>query len=186
MRFRCAHCKSTADRPSGHVNRARAKGMKLFCSRRCFGLDRRKNKTPAQKREEKRLYDIEYRAKNHDLLKTKKHEYFKRTYDPEKAAIERKKRMPLHVEYCRRPEYKAWKRDYDREYRAKEYGAFAEAYQLTIDLNREIKERTSRHEIKYQNGATNKAQRRRRQGQQEERGRNAAGRRSGYPATHGW
>jgi hypothetical protein len=90
----------------------------------------------------------------------------KRTYDPVKAAVERKKRMPRHVEYCRQPAYKAWKREYDRRYRAAEFGEFAEAYMLAIDLNREIKGRTTNAQIKYENGCTNKSQRREREAHQ--------------------
>jgi hypothetical protein len=40
------------------------------------------------------------------MLKAKKRAYFERTYDPRKAAVERKKRMHLHVAYCREPRYK--------------------------------------------------------------------------------
>lgn len=186
MRYRCAYCGKDADKPAGHVNRARERGLKLYCNRRCSGLGRRKHKTKAQKREEKRLYDIEYRAKNLATILERKKEYHKRTYDPVKAAKARKARMPYHVEYCRRPAYKAKKREYDRKYRAAEFGDFAEAYMLTIDLNREIKGRMTNHEIKYQNGGTNKTQRRKRQAQAEERGRNSRRSGSGDPATHGW
>lgn len=186
MKYRCAHCGKVADKAAGHVNRARERGLKLYCNRECSGLGRRTGKTKAQRVEEKRLYDIAYRAKNLESIKEKKKAYFQRTYDRKAAAEYRKQRMHLHVEYCRRPEYKAWKREYDRKYRANEFGAFAEAYLLTMDLNREIKERTTRHEVKYQNGATNKAQRRKRQAQAEERGRNSRRSGSGNPATHGW
>ncbi len=187
MKYRCAHCGKTADKPAGHVNHARARGLNLYCNRKCSGLGRRQGKTKAQRVEEKRLYDIEYRAKNREMLKAKHHAYHVRTYDPAKAAVERKKQMPRHIEYCRRPEYKRWKKGYDRKYRAKKvYGAFDEAFLLTMDITNEIKERTTRHEVKYQNGATNKTQRRRRQGQQEERSRNATGRRTSDPAAHGW
>jgi len=186
MKFNCVYCGKSTDKPAGHVNRARARGLNLYCGRFCSGLGRRDGKTKEQRKEEKRLYDIEYRAKNLAAIKAKKKAYFQRTYDCKAAAEYRKQRMHLHIEYCRRPEYKAWKREYDRKYRAKEFGAFAEAYLLTMDLNREIKGRTTRHEIKYQNGGTNKAQQRRRQGQQEERSRNAAGRRTSDPAAHGW
>jgi hypothetical protein len=158
MKYRCAHCGKTADKPSGHVNRARENGMKLFCDRRCFGLDRRTEKTKAQRIAEKAAYDAEYRAKNIEMLKAKKREHHKRTYDPVMAAVVRKKRMPLHVEYCRQPGYKAWKREYDRRYRAAEFGEFAEVYMLTIDLNREIKGRMTNEEIKWENGTANKAQ----------------------------
>ena len=187
MRFNCAHCRKSVDRPAGHVNRSRAKGLRLFCGRRCSGLAKRQHKTKAQKKEEKRLYDIEYRAKNVEMLKEKHRAYHKRTYDPVKAAAHRKTRMLYHVEYCRRPEYRQWKKGYDKKYRAKKlYGAFDEAFLLTMDLTNEIKGRMTNHEVKYQNGGTNKAQRRKREGRQEERSRNEAGRRTSDPATHGW
>jgi len=163
MKYRCAHCGKIVDKPSGHVNRARKAGLNLYCNRRCSGFGRRTGKTQAQKREEKRLYDIEYQAKNREKRLAQKREYHKRTYDPVEAAKARKKRMPYHVEYCRRPDYKAWKREYDRRYRAAEFGEFAEAYMLTIDLNREIKGRITNAQVKYQNGCTNKSQRRERE-----------------------
>jgi hypothetical protein len=170
MKYRCAHCGKKADRPSSHVNRAHARGMNLYCGRRCSGLGRRKGKTKAQKQEEKRLYDIDYHAKNRARLLSQKREYHKRTYDTVKAAKARKKRMPQHVEYCRQPWYKEWKREYDARYRASEFGAFADAYRLTLELNREIKRRFSHEEIKYQEGSRNKAQRRKREAGQAERG----------------
>lgn len=187
MKYKCAHCGKAADKAAGHVNRARAAGLNLYCNRRCSGLGRRSGKTKAQKREEKRLYDIVYRAKNREKRKAQKREYHERTYDPVKAAAYRKTRMPYHVEYCRRPDYVKWKKSYDRKYRAKkDFGPFAEAAMVLSDLNLEINGRGNRHEIKYQNGGTNKAQRRKREGRQEERGRNEAGRRTSDPAAHGW
>jgi hypothetical protein len=186
MKIKCAHCGKTSDKPAGAVNRARAAGLRLFCNRRCAGFGRRKGKTQAQRVEEKRLYDQEYRARNLALLKAKKREYFKRTYDPVKAAKVRKKRMPYHVEYCRQPEYRRWKSDYDRRYRAKEFGPFAEAYMLTIDLNRTIKERMTNHEIKWENQTANKAQFRRRDAKAPERSRpRGRNRRAGHSAAHG-
>lgn len=161
----CAHCGKSTDKPAGEVTRARNAGLNLYCNRRCSGLGRRIGKTKAQKREEKRLYDIEYR-KSSPTLKARRRAYHLRTYDPAEAAKARKERMPLHVEYCRRPAYRAWKREYDRRYRATEFGEFAEAYMLTMDLNREIKGRKSNAEIKYENGCTNKSQRREREAHQ--------------------
>ena len=189
MKFRCAHCGKTADKAAGHVNRARERGLNLYCGRRCSGLGRRTGKTKAQRKEEKRLYDIEYRAKNLETIKVKKRAYFQRTYDRKAAAEYRKQRMHLHVEYCRRPEYKAWKREYDRKYRAKEFGAFAEAYMLTIDLNRAIKGVMTNEQIKWENGTANKAQFRKREGKEgQERGRprHRKQRAASHSATHGW
>jgi hypothetical protein len=160
IRYKCAHCGKPAAQPVGAVNRARKIGAKLFCGRKCSGLSHRKNKSKARKRQEKKLYDAAYRRKNRELLKAKKAEYFKRTYNPEAARIERKKRAKAHAEYCRRPEYRKWKREYDRRYRAAEYGPFAEAYMLVIDLNREVKTRMSNYEIRKANKTGNKRQER--------------------------
>jgi len=172
MKIKCAYCGTKSDKPTGEVGRARRAGLNLYCDRKCSGLGRRGDKTSTQKIAEKRLYDIEYRRKNRALLKVTKHAYFVRTYDPAKAAVERKKNMPRHVEYCRRPAYKRWKSEYDRKFRArKNFGPLAEVAMLVADLNREIKERAKNHDIKYQNGATNKTQRREREARQEERSR---------------
>jgi hypothetical protein len=179
MKIKCAHCKKISDKPSGAVNRANAINAPLFCDRRCAGLSRRKNKTKAQRIEEKRVYDAEYRRKNSAMLKTKKAAWHKASYDPETARIERKKRMAFHVEYCRRPSYKLWKREYDRRYRAKEYGPFADAYQLSIELNREIKARMTNYEIRQQNETFGKAQKRARQAGEPQH------RRHNHKATYG-
>lgn len=141
MRVVCAHCGKKADQPAGAVNRARRNGNRLFCGRKCAGLGRRKHKTKARRVEEKRLYDAEYRRKNRAMLKAKKAAYYKANRNPEKERAYRQANMARHVEYCRRPEYKTYKRAYDRQYRASEFGPFAEAYLLAIDLNREIKGR---------------------------------------------
>lgn len=160
---RCTYCGAKRLREAEHVNRARRFGMKLFCNHRCFGLSRRIHKTKAQKVAEKRLYDMEYRRKNRELIKAKKAAHFKATYDPAKAAIERKKNMARHVAYCRRPEYRAWKREYDRRYTAREYGPFAEAYLVLRDLEREIKGRMSKYDRMFANGTLNKRLKRRKE-----------------------
>jgi hypothetical protein len=163
VKFTCAHCEKVGDKPTGEITRARNAGLNLYCDRRCSGLGRRGGKTEAERVEEKRLYDIEYRAQNRAMLKAKKRAYHVRTYDPAEAAIKRKKNMPRHVAYCRRPEYKAKKVVYDRKHRAEKwFGPFAEAAMLATDLNREIKQRMTNHEIKWQNQTSNKSQFRRR------------------------
>jgi hypothetical protein len=155
---RCDYCCQRTEKPAGQVNRARKIGAALYCDRRCASKAKRIPRTKAERIDAKRLYDMAYRAKNRAMLKAKKRAYFQRTYDPVKAARERKKRMHLHVEYCRQPRYKAWKRKYDLKYRASEYGPFAEAYVLAINLNREIKARMSNYEIRLQNETLNKRQ----------------------------
>jgi len=158
--FKCAQCGERVAKPSSAVNRARREGMRLFCDRKCAGLGRRKYKPKAQKIAEKRAYDMEYRRKNAVFIKAHKAAYHQRTYDPVAAAKARAKRMPQHVEYCRRPEYRAWKKKYDRQHNAKAYGPFAEAWMLSVDLNREIKGVMSNAQIKQENGTNNKTLRR--------------------------
>lgn len=162
MRFNCHQCGASADRPTGHVNRSRNKGANLYCGRVCMGIARRVEKDEAQKVAEKAAYDTEYRKLNRAMLKAKKREHFQRTYDPVKAAIERKLRMPRHVEYCRRPEYKAWKREYDRQLRAREYGEFNESFLLLQDLERELDARADWYERATQKDTINKTQKRKR------------------------
>ena len=163
VRYHCAHCGKDAAQSASAVNRARHRGSPLFCGRACFGMSRRKNKSRAQRVAEKREYDLQYRAENRAMLKVKKHEYFERTYDPVKAAVVRKKRMPLHVEYCRRPEYRAYKKTYDRQYRAqKHYGDFAECFLLVMDIRDECLRQMSDYEIRVSKGTINKRQQRKR------------------------
>lgn len=87
----------------------------------------------------KAAYDREYRKNNYDRIKANHAAYFRQTYDPVKAAKERKKRMPQHVEYCRRPKYRAYKKEYDRQRRASRFGEFAEAYTALRALMAEVK-----------------------------------------------
>lgn len=154
---KCAWCRTLVPQKWGAINRALKLGAPIYCDRVCAGLGRRKNLTAAEKKEAKRLYDIDYRARNLKKIKAGKRAHHKKTYDPKAAAVVRKKRMPLHLEYCRRPEYKEYKQAYDQSYRAKKvYGPFAEAFLAQVDLDREIKDRVTGHEIRTANGTLNK------------------------------
>lgn len=163
MKYDCAHCGGEADRPTGHVNRAIKSGNSLYCSRECSGLGRRKGKTKEDRVAEKRAYDMEYRARNLDTIKAKKAAYYQRTHDPIREAEIRKERMPRHIEYCRRPEYREWKKTYDRQYRAvKHYGDYAECFLLVMDIREECLSRMSDYEIRLSNGTLNKSTQRKR------------------------
>ena len=167
--FQCGFCGSLSLKETGHVNRSRKKGAPIYCDRKCAGAARRNHKSAIQKTIEKRDYDKEYRAKNAALLKEKKARYFRKTYDPEAAAIARKKRMPAHIEYCRKPEYRAWKKQYDRKYRAKQlFGEFWESALLTLDIRTEALSRMTDYEIRLQNQTLNKLQTRKRDYEQQQ------------------
>ncbi|MBV8664645.1 MAG: hypothetical protein JO107_16270 [Hyphomicrobiales bacterium] len=161
--FHCGHCGALAYQKSSAVNRARRAGFSLYCNRRCAGLGRRSSKSKAQKVAEKAEYDRAYRKENRAALKVKKAAYFQRTYDPASAAIWRKQRSAQHAEYCRRPEYRIKKREYDLDRRAQEFGEFADSYKLLSGIEAEISERATRYEIMLANGTLNKSQQRRRE-----------------------
>lgn len=159
----CRQCGSKFECATGAFNRAAKHGAPLFCSRRCAGLSRRKCKTAEQKRAEKAVYDKHRRSELADVIRAKKAEYHRRTYDPIVAAVKRKSRMPSHVEYCRRPEYREWKRGYDQKYRAAlEYGEFADCFILMIDIRAEALAQMTDYEIRMSNGTLGKNQKRRR------------------------
>lgn len=159
----CAYCNAVTKKLTGEINRAKKKGAPIYCNKICAGFGRRHNKTKTQLKGEKRIYDMEFRRKNKEILRIKKKEYFQKTYDPEKAAIERKSNMPRHVEYCRQPKYREYKKEYDAKYRAKnDYGEFWEAFFALREVEQEIRKRMSWYEIEQQNGTLNKHQQRRR------------------------
>jgi hypothetical protein len=159
----CPICGNGKEVSPSAFNRAKKHCKKLYCGKRCAGIARRSNKTKDQKVKEKQLYDKLYRMRNKELLKAKKAEYFKKNYDPEKARIKRKKNMRLHVQYCRSPKYKRYKKAYDKKYRAKtQYGDFWESYLLVLKVDEILKTTTDRYEIRKQNGILNKTQERRR------------------------
>lgn len=149
------------------VNRASRAGAPIYCTRECAGIARRLKNPPteAERKAAKAEYDAIYRA---DPTRRARKKALNRarhlaTYDPVKAAAERKAKMPRHVEYCRRPEYRAWKSQYDRRHRAsKEFGEFWESALLILDLQTEVLSRASRYEIDLQSGTINKKQQRRR------------------------
>ena len=158
--FICARCGAESSREAGAINRANRLGLSLYCTRECAGIARQCGKSKDQKVAEKAAYDAEYRAKNREMLKAKKAQRYRETYDPDKARIYRKKIMPRHVEYCRRPEYVEKKKAYDLDRRAKEYGPFAESYKILLKIQKEVLSKSSRYEIDTINGKLNKAHRR--------------------------
>lgn len=163
MRIVCCQCGSEFERATGAFNRAAKIGAPLFCTRGCAGLSRRTHKTGDQKRAEKSAYDKRRRSELADIIRAKKAEYHRRTYDPVVAAVKRKARMPAHAEYCRRPEYREWKRGYDRQRRATlEYGEFADCFLLMLDIRTEALVQMSDYEIRLSNGTLGKNQKRRR------------------------
>lgn len=171
--FDCEYCGRRNQKPSGSVNRARARGLSLYCDRVCAGLSHRKHKTDEQKRAEKAEYDRRRRQQLGDRLNAEKREARLRLLasNPDlvraREKVNRDANRGRHAEYCRRPEYREWKKSYDRQYRAERfYGPFADAFLVLQDLENEIATRATRYEIYMERGTINKTQKRKREYEQ--------------------
>lgn len=155
----CSFCGKKTNKSIGHINRAKKIGLKIYCNRKCFGLSKRKNKSIDQKKREKAEYDKKYREKNKELLKQKKAEYFKKHYaeNPESYRERRKKKYKKHLEYLSTEKYKLWKKEYDKNHRAKiKYGDY---WECSILLN-EIGSIVPSKKTKYDLGLINKSTKR--------------------------
>lgn len=168
MKMNCPHCHSLFEAKTAYVNRAAKIGAPIYCGRVCAGLARRNKNPPTD--EERRAAKAAYDAKRREgprrqeiLAKKREHYYANHERISAKLAEYRATHMDRHVEYCRQPEYRAKKSNYDRRRRADlNFGDFSEAALLLSDIEREIAERASKYEIYLTNGTINKAQQRRR------------------------
>lgn len=161
MEIVCPQCGKKADKRTGCVKRARSIGAPVYCGRKCAGLARRVKRTIDEKRKDKAIYDELYRAKNRDRLKKSKAEYFQKVYkeNPEKFRLQRISRRQYNKDFKRTPEYRKYKHEYDKKYRAKkEYGEFWESFILLRNIENQIPNR----EVMQQNNLHNKTQKRKR------------------------
>jgi hypothetical protein len=167
MRLICPQCSIAFDRNASHVNRSMKNGAPLYCGMACAGLARRvEPKTDEQKRAAKAEYDRNRRAEKGIELRAKKMAAYYADHKRNLAHAKeyRKIRMPKHVEYCRRPEYKSYKHEYDIKRNSQEYADFAEAWRLLIELEKEIRSQASAYERRVANGYyLRSAQKRRRE-----------------------
>lgn len=141
----CPSCGKKAFRSVSAINRAKKDGLKIYCSRKCSAIGRRKDnpKTPRNPnwKTMKADYDRKRRKEKSKELKAKKKAAYA-IWGPkhrEEERQKRKERMPKHVEYLRQPEYKAWKVKYDKKRRAEQFGDFKDAYTVLLKLTKEIK-----------------------------------------------
>ncbi len=139
----------------------------MYCGKVCAGLARRAPpKSDEQKRAEKAEYDRNRRAENEATLKAQKKAFYEANRERilSQMTVYRKTRMPAHVEYCRRPDYKVKKRQYDMRRNEQEFAEFAETWRLLQDLEKEIRSQASAYEVRVQQGYyTRNAQKRRRE-----------------------
>lgn len=155
----CGSCGAVVRQSQGSINRAIRDGKPLYCDRTCAGLARRIS--PSQKKRTKSLYDARRRTELAAEISAQKQAYYQRTRNPERERERRRVTMARHVEYCRQPEYVERKAGYDQERRAQEYGPYANAYLLLLDLEREIRSRATSYERRKARGYYAAQQRRR-------------------------
>jgi len=165
----CAHCGSVAYKEAGGVNRSRGRGAPVFCSRECSGARRRIERSTEEKRALKAEYDRKRRAELGEALLAEKREARRRLLAENPQLVRAREKAnrdankERHLEYCRRPEYKKWKSQYDQKHRARKwFGDFGEAAIILNQLIAEISTRATRTEIYRANGTLNKHQERRR------------------------
>ena len=166
----CAYCGNGAMKHNSAIGRSERIGAPLYCDRACAGKARRVCLPESVRKAEKADYDRRRRAELGEALREAKRLAYRAAVaaNPERVRTaqkaNREARKQQHLEYCRRPEYRKWKADYDRKYRSrKEFGDFGEAAILLNDLIAEINARITRTEIYRQNGTLNKWITRRRQ-----------------------
>ena len=161
----CPQCNAAFTAKTGKANRADNIGAPLYCGRACAGFARRgPPKTVEQKKAENAAYDRGYRQRDPEAMKVYKALYYQEFRDREKDRAARQARMPQHVDYCRRPEYRAKKHEYDIARASAEYADFSEAWRLLLDLEKEIRSQATAYERRVANGYyTRNAQKRRRE-----------------------
>ena len=94
------------------------------------------------KKEQKRLYDIEYRKKNKNKIKSKKSKYYYNNIDIIKPKNKkyRDTHKQEHLEYCQTKKYRRYKKNYDEIHRAKvRYGEFWECMIICNKLEKKIR-----------------------------------------------
>lgn len=166
MKIKCAYCGKVTEKSTGHYNRAIKLGAGLYCDRRCASNGHKTNETPEEKKSIKSWYDLLLRMSMTDdereLDEFQNMVYFQWDYtnNPDKYRKRRQDRMEYHVEYCRQPEYKEWKRRYDENYRArKDYGDWWEVAIALKNLDKEIDYRESKRQNKIYNKSTSRRKR---------------------------
>lgn len=156
----CSHCGKQTDKPTGQINRAKNAGLPLYCNRVCSGLARRVNRSVDEKKAIKKAYDQHYR-KRPDRIEFKR-EWNKTPAGRKWQKINRERMKESHLEYCRTPEYREWKKQYDEKYVAKKkYGEFWESAIITKRIEDLIA--PEKYQIRIDKGTYNKTQKRKRQ-----------------------
>jgi len=161
IKFKCDYCGKESERYVGHINRARKLNAGLYCDRKCASLGHRTNETEEEKKVYKQWYDLFIRVSMTDeekvirMMNAAILNQLDYRANPEKYREIRKRKMPKHIEYCRQPKYKEYKKGYDEQYRAKKYyGDYWEAAIALKNLENEVDGREAFKQNKLYNKNT--------------------------------
>lgn len=169
MKLICCYCARTfkvKENNIGQRNISIRKGLPIYCNRKCAGLGRRSDETPEEKREIKSWYDMFLREamteddKIFDSFANLVYFHMDYKANPAKYKVRRNENMSKHIEYCRQPKYKEYKKKYDEEHRAKKhFGSYWESAIILKNLDIEIDFRESKRQNKIYNKSTSKRKR---------------------------
>ena len=166
IKFTCAYCGKEGTKHISQYHWSIRQGLNQYCNRKCSGLGRRTNETKEEKKVYKQWYDLFIRASltddERDLMSLQKLVLFHLDYrsNPDKYRKWRQQRMSAHVEYCRQPEYKVYKKKYDERYKAQlHYGGYWEAAIILKNLEKSIPSRLAYKQNKFYNKSTTKRKR---------------------------
>jgi hypothetical protein len=161
MRVICEFCGKEIDKKTGHVNRAVKLGLKMYCGRMCFGLNKRTTKE--EKKKLKVEYDKKRRFELKDILKDKQKAYNESPAGRAMQKRHREKCKDYQKAYIKSEKYRKWKQVYDKDFHAKnKYGEFWEAAIILNDIENLLL--PQRREVKVQKGTYNKSNQRKRHG----------------------
>ena len=108
------------------------------------------NLSAEEKKEAKRLYDIEYRRKNKQLRREKGRIYEATPAGRAMQKRARDKQKDYHLNYCRTPKYREWKGEYDETHLAKKhYGEYWESAIILKKLECLVRKRIPKNERRY-------------------------------------
>lgn len=159
----CAYCKKDFKKRTAELKYFEKIGAckNYYCSRKCAGADRI---VPADaKKSAKAEYDRTYRAENFEKRKALNQAFNKTPAGRAMQKKAREKRKEYQKAYVSTPRYKAWKAAYDRRYLATtQYGEFADAYLLLLDVVATTKKMETKYEIDLKNKRLGKATKRKR------------------------
>lgn len=133
--IKCDYCKSDFNIKKKLLKSNKKNGYNCYCSKDCQKKGR--TKSVEEKKEKRKIYDLNYRKNNSKKIKNKKQEYYKeiKNSDSQSFKEQRIKRKIYQKEYIKTKTYKNWKNEYSKKTRCKNrFGEFWESAVIVKDI----------------------------------------------------